>query len=292
MNIKHYANNILKHPLGALYGTLLGFVAFFAALPMFSAGAFDAALVDLVLAAMLITFMLKDFVSTSCKQTTLAEKAAAYFLLIFADILALLPTHDFPGSLSTAFAFSLLICAFILYFSGTRFAAVGLVPALWCCVFMPYHEEFMLLLSFPLRLTATVLSAGILNLSGFDIIYAGTSLSLPGVNIAITDACSGIKQLDAFILIAFIAVQILHKKTLWKILHFAFIVPAIILGNSFRIVLTLWLFRLCGETVFQNTWHTVLGYGQIIFALLIFLAIGKVFSLADEKNREDESCSK
>jgi exosortase len=157
---------------------------------------------------------------------------------------------------------------------------------------MPYHEEFMLLLSFPLRLTATVLSAGILNLSGIDIIYAGTSISLSGVNIAITDACSGIKQLDAFILIAFIVVQILHRKTLWKILHFSFIVPAIILGNSFRIVLTVWLFRLCGETVFQNTWHTVLGYGQIIFALLIYLALGKIFSLTDKKDNEEESCSK
>jgi exosortase/archaeosortase family protein len=104
--------------------------------------------------------------------------------------------------------------------------------------FMPYHKEFMLLLSFPLRLSATVLSAGILKICGIGVVYSGTSLSLPGVEIAITDACSGINQLDAFLLIAFIAIQLLHKKILWKILHFAFIIPAIIIGNSLRIVLT------------------------------------------------------
>ena len=151
---------------------------------------------------------------------------------------------------------------------------------------MPYHEELMLLLSYPLRLSATALSALILKLSGINVVCSGTSLHLSGLNIAITDACSGINQLDAFILIAFLAVQILQRKTGWKILHFAFIVPAIIIGNSLRIVLTVWLFKLCGEAVLQNTWHTVLGYVQIIIALLFFLAIGKIFTVSDCKDKE------
>jgi len=113
-------------------------------------------------------------------------------------------------------------------------------------------------------------------------------LTLPGLNIAITDACSGINQLDAFILIAFIAVEILHKKSAWKILHFAFIIPSIIAGNSLRIVLTILLYRVLGESVLQNSWHTALGYVQIVFALLIFIAVGKIFSVSDNKQPEAE----
>ena len=146
----------------------------------------------------------------------------------------------------------------------------------------------MLLFSFPLRLSATVLSSGILNLCGVDVVGAGTSLELPGLNIAITDACSGINQLDAFILIAFIAVQILHRRTGWKILHFAFIVPAIILGNSLRIVLTVLLYRVWGEVVLQNSWHTALGYVQIILAFLIFLAIGRLFCIDNSTKKEEK----
>lgn len=204
-------------------------------------------------------------------------------MLILANILALLPTHEFPGSLSTAFAFTLLICALVLYFSGRVMAFNSVVPALWCCVFMPYHEEFMLLLSFPLRLSATVLSAGILKLCGMNVICSGTSLHIPGANIAITDACSGINQLDAFILIAFITVQMFHKKAWWKFLHFAFIIPAIIVGNSLRIVLTVMLFRIWGDVVLTGTWHIVLGYAQIVFAVIIFLIFGKIFSEPDGK---------
>ena len=286
--IRNFLNIITKHPLGALYGTLLGIIAFSAAVPMAVSGMWDAALVDLAMAGILIYLVMKKFVSVPVRESVFREKCAAWLLLISADILVLLPTHNFSGSLSTAVAVTMLICASVLYFSGIYMAALAIVPALWCCVFMPYHEEIMLLLSFPLRLSATVLSAGILSLSGIDVVHAGTSLVLPGVDIAITDACSGIKQLDAFILIAFIAVHLMQQKSGWRILHFAFIMPAVIAGHSLRIVLTVWLYRWFGETVFENLWHSVLGYVQIIFALLIFFAVGRIFAAAGNKTEDTE----
>ena len=288
--MKEFCKNLLKnHPLGVLYATLQGLVALFAAVPMFTSGVWDAALVDLAMTGILIYFMLKSFIATSRRDSSLAEKCTAWLMLVISNIFALLPTNSFPGSLSTAFAFSLLICAFALYFSGKTTALTCAAPALWCCVFMPYHEELMLLMSFPLRLSATLLSAGILKLCGIGVVYSGTSLELPGLDISITDACSGINQLDAFILIAFIIVHILHQKKVWKILHFAFIIPSIIIGNGLRIALTVLLYKLWGETVLMNTWHTALGYVQIILALLIFLAAGKIFSFSDTQTTEVEN---
>ena len=285
--MKIFLKRLMEHPLGALYGTLLGFVAFFAAVPMARSGMWDAASVDIITAGILISIMLKKVSIFHRGDSNLIEKWAAWSMLIIVNILALLPTHNFPGNLSTAFAFALLICAFVLYFSGKTAALYSIVPALWCCVFMPYHEEIMLLLSFPLRLSATALSAWILKLFGTGVVYAGTSLSLPGLDIAITDACSGINQLDAFILIAFITVEMLHKSIGWKILHFAFIIPSIIVGNALRIVLTVLLYRQIGETVLYNNWHVALGYVQIVLAFVIFLAIGKVFRIGST-DRETE----
>ena len=257
---------------------------------MMRSGMWEAALVDVLMAGILILIMLKRFFTFHRRRSTTLEKCVAWAMLISADILSLLPGGEFPGSLNTAFAFSIIICAFVLYFSGASIAASGIAPALWCCVFMPYHEEFMLLLSFPLRLSATVLSAWALKLCGVEVVYSGTLLNLPDLDIAITDACSGINQLDAFILIAFIAVQIMHKKSGWRILHFAFIIPAIILGNTLRIVLTILLYKSLGMEVLQDTWHIGLGYVQIVFALLIFLLIGRIFRIDDEELSEETSC--
>lgn len=284
-----FCKNLLKkHPLGVLYAVLLGIVAFSAALPMFTSGVWDAALVDLLMAGLLIYFMLKSFIAARRRNSSLAEKCVAWLMVLISNVSALLPTNSFPGSLSTAFAFSLLICAFVLYFSGVITALASAIPALWCCVFMPYHEEFMLLLSFPLRLSATLLSAGLLKLCGIGVVYSGTSLELPGLDISITDACSGINQLDAFILIAFIIVHIMHRKNVWKLLHFAFIIPSIIIGNGLRIALTVLLYKLWGETVLQNSWHTALGYLQIVLALIIFLIAGKIFSFSNTQTGEGD----
>ena len=284
--MKLFLNRLMKHPPGVLYAVLLGIVAFSAAVPMLRSGMWDAALVDLTMAGILIWLMVKTFLSTFRKKGSGWNRLTAWIMLIFANILALLPSHEFPGSLTTAFAFTLVICSLVLFFSGPLMASVSIAPALWCCVFIPYHEEFMLMLSFPLRLSATMLSGLILKLFGIGAVYSGTSLSLPGLNIAITDACSGINQLDAFILIAFIAVRILHKGLLWKILHFAFIMPAIIIGNSLRIVITVLLYRWFGESVLADTWHIALGYVQIVLALIIFLLIGKIFQIASTKSEE------
>ena len=275
--MKIFLKRSIKHPLGVLYCALLGFVAFSAAVPMMKSGAWDAALVDVAMAAGLIALMYKTFISTIKREPALLNKITAWGMLVVANILALLPSHDFPGSLSTAFAFSLVICALVLYFSGELMAKVCIIPALWCCVFMPYHEEFMLMLSYPLRLSATYLSSLMLKICGVDVALAGTSLNLPDLNIAITDACSGINQLDAFILIAFVTVEMLHKKTVWKLLHFAFIIPAIIAGNTLRIVITVLLYKVFGDCVLENLWHTLLGYTQILFALAIFLLVGRIF---------------
>jgi exosortase len=286
MNI--YLNRLKKHQFGGLYAVSLGIAAAWAVVQMCKNGMYEAALVDLAMAVMLIFLMLKKVVYSFGQKSSLMEKGAAWGLLAAANVLALLPSHEFPGNLSTAFAYSLLLCAVVLYFSGKRIAAVCIGPAVWCFVFMPYHEEFMLLLSFPLRLSATMLSAGILKLCGINVVFSGTSLALPGLDIAITDACSGISQLDAFILIAVIIVQMLHKKTWWKVLHLAFIIPSVIAGNGLRIVLTVLLYKVVGETVLQDTWHITLGYVQIILALLIFLAIGKIFKNDSKKTAEDK----
>ena len=286
--MKTYLEKIIHHPLVALYGALLGIIAFSTAIPMCVSSLYDVAFVDITMAVILITLMLKNAIIFGTKESTTLEKIVAWSMLIIADIVALLPTHNFAGSLCTAIAFLIIIIALILYFNGTKMAISSILPTLWCCVIMPYHEELMLLFSFPLRLSATVLSGGILNILGSPVVQSGTSLTLPGLNIAITDACSGINQMDAFILIAFIAVQMLHKNTGWKILHFAFIMPALIIGNSLRIVITVLLYKVLGKTVLENTWHVTLGYSQIIFALLIFLAIGFLFNSIQPKVMENK----
>ena len=71
--------------------------------------------------------------------------------------------------------------------------------------------------------------------------------------------------------------MMMHRHTGWKLLHFAFVIPAVIAANTIRIILTVLLYRLFGEAVLETAWHVALGYVQIVLALVIFLAVGGLF---------------
>ena len=54
MKLKDQLTKIIKHPIGALYGTLLGIIALKSLVEMFFNNLWDAALVDLAMAIILI----------------------------------------------------------------------------------------------------------------------------------------------------------------------------------------------------------------------------------------------
>lgn len=64
MSVKLFSIRLIRHPLGMLYGILLFAIAISAALSMVGSGAWDAALVDLLMAGILITFMLRTVIGT------------------------------------------------------------------------------------------------------------------------------------------------------------------------------------------------------------------------------------
>ena len=269
---------IKQTPLSVLfYSALLLIIAVISSLSTLFSGTWDAAMVDLLMAFLLLTGFLKNISTLEKRDALRREKLCAWGILIAANLLIFLPVNNFSGNIMQAFSFVLLLSGGLLYWSNWRTCLYALPSTLWTCVFIPFHEELMLMASYPLRLSATMLSAILLKLCGADVVYSGSSLHLLKLDIAITDACSGINQLDAFLLIGFIIVKIMQKKELLQLLCFAFVIPAIIIGNALRIVLTVFLYQLWGNVILGKFWHITLGYVQIILALVIFIAIGKLF---------------
>ncbi len=271
-----------------IYSALLLIFALKSSLASLFSGTWDSAVVDLVMAVLLLGSLLKNSVTLEIKKTYRWEKLGAWLFLLAANLLIFLPGNNFSGNLIRAFSFVLLLLGGLLYWSSWKNTLYALPSTLWCCVFIPFHEEIMLMASYPLRLSATMLSALLLKLCGTGVVYSGSSLHLADLDIAITDACSGINQLDAFLLIGFVAVKTMQRKEFLQLLHFAFIIPSIIIGNTLRIVLTVLLFQLCGEVILGKFWHVTLGYVQIILAVLIFLGIGKLFCGKTEPASEGE----
>lgn len=279
---------ISKNPMGIFYGTLMGFIALYFSLPAVASGAWDAACVDFVMALMLIYSMCCNIRRRVPRQVGVIERISAWGCLICSNALLIFCCGDFASPMLRALSMVLMISGFFLHVGGWELAGYCLLPTAWCCVFIPFHEEIMLMASYPLRLSTTMLSAILLKGFGADVVYSGSSLRLADLDIAITDACSGINQLDAFILLAYIAVRSLHTEWFFRLVHIAFVVPSIIIANTLRIVATVLLFQWLGERVLDTTWHVSLGYVQVIAALVIFWVFGKLFRSVPMKEQEED----
>ena len=78
-----------------------------------------------------------------------------------------------------------------------------------------------------------------------------------------------------------------HTRTGWAVLHYFFMLPAIIAANSVRIAATVLLFHWIGAAAFDDFRHTLLGYLLVIVALLLFWWFGALFPDTGKARKEE-----
>ena len=200
------------------------------------------------------------------------------------------PNPDAPGFKFGAWFF--LSLGAVCLFCGVRPMLYGCVPLLGCFLAAPFRESIVLYLSYPFRMVSTVLSVGFLRIFGMNIENDNTTIRIEGLDIAITDACSGIQQFEAMVLVAFWLVMVWKRPLVWRCIHYAFLIPSIIVANAVRIVLTIVLYKAGFEAVLNNTWHEGLGYAQVVLAVAFFFLVGcllpeNVGDAPPEKRKEE-----
>ena len=256
----------------AIFAVAFAFACWQSALQIRSEWGGAAAL--LILLACLLYQALKVSAGTLKKGGFPWNKLLAWPPVLIALGLLFLPwsNPDAPGFKFGAWFF--LAVGATCFFCGVRAMLYGAVPLLGCFLAVPFRESIVLYLSYPFRMVSTVLSVGFLQIFGMHIENDNTTIRIEGLDIAITDACSGIQQFEAMILVAFWLVMIWKRPFVWRCVHYAFLIPSIILANAVRIVLTVVLYKTVGQVVLNNTWHEGLGYAQVVLTVALFFLVG------------------
>ena len=218
---------------------------------------------------------------TSLKDKSLAWLLLLLFFLIF-GIAHFFPGHDLTGFFNTLPTLLFFLAAFC-FWGGFKSTLVFLLPTLICTMLIPNRDVLALLLSYPLRLLSTILSVESLQLFGLNVEYQLTSIRLPGSGIAITDACSGIEQLEILLLLGYLLVKMQHERKRWAFLHYLFILPAVVFINSIRIIVTILLFYQFGQRAFADSVHITLGYFLVIAVVTLLWIIGPLFPDSEAK---------
>lgn len=183
---------------------------------------------------------------------------------------------------------TLFFWAGICWFCGLRSLGWAFMPVLIFVFIIPLREQLLLFISYPLRLSSTAISVEMLQLFGVAITSYLTTIQISGQNIAITDACSGVQQFEAMVLVAYLLVQMWRRAFAWKVVHYLFLLPAIIFSNAVRIILIVLLYDFIGETILVGNWHIGLGYFQLVLALALIYCAGLFLPEENEKTKPDK----
>ena len=138
-------------------------------------------------------------------------------------------------------------------------------------------DAIVLALSYPLRLMATFLTVGCLRLFGVAVRAERTLITIEadGTGIAVTDACSGIEQLMGLVLVGGLFAFMMQRGAAFRMMHWATILPCVVIANAIRLIVTVVLVLTVGEVVLGNAWHTALGWAQTVLAVFLLWLCGK-----------------
>ena len=242
----------------------------------------------ILLLALLLLGSYDQLLSPKQSAPTRQSRFASWILLVLGVVAMLLSSSQSDDELNigrTLFkncAMLMLATALTLRFDGVKNALSFFPLLLLAIVILPLYEYLLLEFSYPMRLVSTAASAFFAHIFMMPVGFEGTTLFWNDQAITITDACSGISLLSLLFFLEYLiarkATSAAWKKWCWA----SMLLIWIIIGNALRQLLTISLFAVMGEKVFQQTPHFLLGCFFIVITSLMIWFSSLLFHLEDK----------
>jgi exosortase len=179
---------------------------------------------------------------------------------------------------------------FLMFESAERYAlclsVVGIVllvggwPIFWASkwilailfLMVPLPGRIHNAISGPLQDMATRCSVFVLELLGVTVTREGNTLMLDNsVPVAVAEACSGLRMLTAFIVVAAALAYVINRPAWQKIVLVLSSVPIAIFCNLVRLVITAEMFRRSSSELAEKFFHDFAGWTMMPMAIAILV---------------------
>ncbi len=197
---------------------------------------------------------------------TLGNAGSEYFLMRFSIIITI------AGLIVTLFGVQVLL---------TLSFPIGFL------VFMiPLPAIIFNAVAFPLQLFAAQTAAFCLKAVQIPVLREGNLIYLASSIMDVTEACSGIRSLMSLMALGTLFAYITQGTTWKRALMMFSTIPIAILANAFRVTGTGLLAQFVGEEAAQGFYHTFTGWLVFIFAFVMLLLVGFIFSKFPDRRKE------
>ncbi|MBN1507007.1 MAG: exosortase [Sedimentisphaerales bacterium] len=148
---------------------------------------------------------------------------------------------------------------------------------LFLCLMLPWPHRIQAKISLPLQSWATDSAVFCLELVGYDVARDGNVIGIGTTNVAVAEACNGLRMVTAFLVISALVVLLVNRPWWEKLVILASSLPIALLCNTLRLAITAVVFtKLEGPTV-EELFHDFGGYAMMPVALA--LVVGEFWLL-------------
>jgi exosortase len=161
----------------------------------------------------------------------------------------------------------------IVYFRGIRQVLAWWLPFTLFILSIPLPEVILGAIALPLQFKASQLGAALLKMRGVPVLLTGNVIRLPGHDLFVTEACSGLRSLTAILSLAVLLGGVMLKSPITRGVLLAASVPVAILINGVRVFLTGFLVLFVDPSLGEGVAHLFEGWLLFLidFALLAAL---------------------
>ena len=186
--------------------------------------------------------------------------------------LSALAAEPFTGSVSLL----LSLLAIVVHYAGWAQVRRWWLPFVLLALSIPLPELILASLALPLQFVASRMGAALLEWRGVPVLLNGNIIRVPGNDLFVTEACSGLRSLTALISMGVLLASLFTRTVIARASIILLAIPVAIVLNGMRVFLTGYLVFFVDPALGKGFMHTTEGWlvFQVALAILALLAWG------------------
>jgi len=170
------------------------------------------------------------------------------------------------------------LAGMVVWYGGIRQLLHWWLPFVLTALSIPIPEVILNTIALPLQFTASKIGASLLAWRKIPVLLTGNVIRLPGQELFVAEACSGLRSLTALISLGVLLGALFLKYWPSRLVLVMATIPIAILINGFRVFLTGFLVLFVSPDMAKGAMHT--GEGMLTFggAFLLTGAVTWLFA--------------
>jgi exosortase len=163
----------------------------------------------------------------------------------------------------------LVLAGLVVWYFGVRQLLRWWLPFTLVALSIPLPEIVLSRIALPLQFTASKIGAGLLAWRQIPVLLTGNVIRIPGHELFVAEACSGLRSLTALISLGVLLGALVLRSAVARVLLVASVVPVAILLNGVRVFLTGFLVFFVDPKMGEGFMHAT--EGMLIFGVAFFI---------------------